>query len=157
MQTETKLKHLAIVVDSLDSSLEAAVVEFAAQCGLETLDFYGVVPRHSTKLLSKNVECRGTTLVVNLIDNSAVQPARSRLESKIAALPPDLDYESFVEALVPSAPDLIILQGASSLRGRVLEEAAYAEIVFVDKSMLELSDIKLAFEDFARRKRNFGV
>ncbi len=121
-----------LVIDDCDQSLVEAISTYATELGVE-----------------------GSFVLRTQDDNNF---ARARLVSKIdSLLDQDLDYESFVEALVPSAPDLIILQGSSNLRGRVLEEAAYAEIVFIDKAVIELDDIKLAFVEFARRKRNFGV
>ncbi len=148
MQVETKLKHAAIVIDSLDFSLGAAIVECASDYGLEVLDFF-TESRSSLDLL-----CSGC-LKVNFIDNSGTEPARARLVSKLKSLAEqELDYESFVETLVPNPPDLIIVVG-NKLASRVIEEASYAELVFINDS--GLSSIKSAFDEFARRKRNFGI
>ncbi len=148
MQVETKLKHAAIVIDRLDYSLGAAIVDYAADCGLEVLDFF------TEYRSSLDVLCSGC-LKVNFIDNSDAEPARVRLIAKLKTLAKqELDYESFIETLVPSPPDLIIVVG-NKLASRVIEEASYAELVFIDK--LELSNIKSAFAEFARRKRNFGI
>jgi hypothetical protein len=161
MQVETKLKHAAIIIDRLDYSLAAAIVEYAADCGLEALDFYvshceaGSAEAIPSRQFGDRHALRARDDVkVRFIDNSAAEPARMRLVSKLKSLAKqELDYEAFVETLVPSTPDLIIVVG-DKLASRVIEEASYAELVFISDP--ELSSIKSAFEEFARRKRNFG-
>lgn len=55
----------------------------------------------------------------------------------------------------PDQIDLLIKVGKKSLENSFISEIAYAEIVFLEN--LNLEGIKQAIEDFAFRKRNFGV
>ncbi len=57
MQVETKLKHAAIVIDSLVLSLGAAIVDYAADCGLVALDFF--VSHRDDDLSSRGAQRRG--------------------------------------------------------------------------------------------------
>ena len=81
-------------------------------------------------------------------------------EKKIS---PDELTESFIAQYFDTSswgdPDLLIrTSGELRVSNFLLWQAAYAELYFIDKFWPDFSidDLKVAIEDYSRRKRNFG-
>ena len=89
-----------------------------------------------------------------------VEAARRLAESGID--PREIDENSFAANLyAPELPDpdlLIRTSGELRLSNFLLWQAAYAELVFVDKLWPDFSgeDLRAALEDYASRRRRFG-
>ncbi len=89
-----------------------------------------------------------------------VEAARRALEAGVA--PDLLDEERFASFLYePDMPDpdlLIRTSGELRISNFLLWQAAYAELVFVDKLWPDFSgeDLRAALEDYASRRRRFG-
>jgi len=89
-----------------------------------------------------------------------VEAARRALEAGMA--PQRLDEERFASFLYePDMPDpdlLIRTSGELRISNFLLWQAAYAELVFVDKLWPDFSgeDLRAALEDYASRRRRFG-
>ena len=83
--------------------------------------------------------------------------------ARTAAKQGEIDRESFEKALSTRglpAPDLIVRSGGEKrLSGFMLYEAAYSELLFVDKLWPDMTaeDVDAAFGDFAARTRKFGA
>jgi undecaprenyl diphosphate synthase len=89
-----------------------------------------------------------------------VEAARRALETGVD--PSRLDEERFASFLYePEMPDpdlLIRTSGELRISNFLLWQAAYAELVFVDKLWPDFSgeDLRAALEDYASRRRRFG-
>jgi undecaprenyl diphosphate synthase len=89
-----------------------------------------------------------------------VEAARRAIEAGVE--PARLDEERFASLLYePEMPDpdlLIRTSGELRISNFLLWQAAYAELVFVDKLWPDFSgeDLRAALEDYASRRRRFG-
>ncbi len=89
-----------------------------------------------------------------------VEAARRALEAGVD--PARLDHELFASFLYePEMPDpdlLIRTSGELRISNFLLWQAAYAELVFVDKLWPDFTgeDLRAALEDYASRRRRFG-
>ncbi len=95
-----------------------------------------------------------------------IAAAARRLAEAVAAgelAPEDIDEESFAAGLLTAGipdPDLLIrTSGEQRLSNFLLWQAAYSELVFVDKLWpdFDKSDLEAAVNEFRRRERRYGA
>lgn len=132
MTVKSKLKNLAIVIDSISESQKDDLSKAAIEQDIGHMDFF------SNRFSARK----------NLLD-----------KFKKILLDPNKKISNEVIAKLETEYDLIIKVGKNSLEDAVIIGASYAEIYFadLDPSEFNQSELQKALEDFERRKRNFGV
>lgn len=133
MSTTLKIKNLAIIIDEIEESHKSSLLQYALDTGIVGCEFFVAADKNSGRelLLEKFKK-----LLMGKKEISAEQI--QKLETEF---------------------DLIIKVGTNSLDDTVIVGSSYAEIYFVDIAAQDFDQGQLAraIEDFARRKRNFGI